>query len=642
MPKCHDENFLGLYAAICEDILAYEPSLRLDLERDLSRINSSIATRGVGVFLRDLPELGKILDQALSSGRLMPSSLAFSKGYVNGSPIPRLFKGIWLRVFRKNGVLRQDIDSNFVFFLRTLLYCGKKYEFRAPDASLYAATREFYVDDESLPPSSQIWDTDGSSIIGGNNPSNASLTNRPTDQYDLFGSVSGADTKLLDTIQRVADIVSTSFGEFIPSTGKYKNGPGAVSERLRGMEKFLPTRWSDRLNAFFPPEGNSIPLGWDSDHSSDEICSRLISVPKTIKTPRLIAAEPSDHLWNQFSIMEYFYDKVSSSVCRFSINYRDQEPSKILALSSSLSGDFATIDLKSASDRISCWLVERIFRANGTLLGPMIACRTRYVDLNLDRKLPSLHKLRKFTTQGSALTFPVQSIVFFCIIVGSQLVGKRVTRKTIEEMGKQVRIFGDDIIVPKDWFAEVKYSLEALYLKVNAKKTHFSGNFRESCGMDAFCGDDVTPPYISTFPSEADQSDLISVIECSNNFFLKGLWHAAAFIESTIPKQDRKYIPIRKKSDCSLSLRSFSGNSLHRSVKERWNSDYQTRQYKIMTQKVKIRRIAVEGSRHLAAFLAERCYRDVTPFLGGYDPFNLLSRWESRPIVGWEWVDLGN
>jgi hypothetical protein len=272
----------------------------------------------------------------------------------------------------------------------------------------------------------------------------------------------------------------------------------------------------------------------------------------------------------------------------------------------------------------------------------MMASRTAYVDLSVDKKLPSLHKLRKFTTQGSALTFPVQSIVFFCIVVGTQLVGRRVTQNSIERIGKQVRIFGDDIIVPKDWVEDVKRALELLWLKVNTKKTHYHGNFRESCGMDAFRGCDVTPPYVSRFSSVSGQSVVTSVVQSANNHFLKGLWNASDFICSTVPDSIRNFIPIRIRPDCSVYLQSFSGNWVHPSVKERRNSDYQIKQWRLFVSKTKKKPLKVDGSRHLAAFLATANGMARDLIFGGLEPISFSSRWESRPVEGREWVSLIN
>ncbi len=559
MQNSLDEKFLGLYTAMANDVIAYRPDLRRGMERDLSRLHSSIRNMGIRVFLEYLPSIRKQLDLALSSGQLHLSG-PLTRPYKTGSSIPRLFKGIWKALFRDDGCLQQNVDPNLVAFLRALLDMGNKLEFECPETAVFAETREFYINDVTLPLPSQIWDDSGFLSVGDIRPHLDDVLVHEADQFDLFGSEHRADAELLAAIQRVADITASSYGEFNPHLEMFRHGPGAVSERLRGKEKYLPTRWSPRLESSFPIFGTAVPLGWDHHkYEEAEIPSRLLAVPKTIKGPRLIAAEPSDHLWCQFSIMDFLYGNTKRTVLRNSINFESQEYSREAALNASVLGDFTTIDLKSASDRISCWLVERIFRGNHSLLKAMIDSRTRYVDLSIDKKLPSLIKLRKFTTQGSAMTFPVQSIVFATICIGA-MSGPHISSKTVAKLGKQVRVYGDDIIIPTRWFARVKRALELLFLKINPNKTHSTGYFRESCGMDAYKGYDVTPPHVNRFLDQSDLSGLTSVIEASNNFYLKGYYHAAQYLASTVPAGILSKLPVRKDADMSLYLRSHSGN----------------------------------------------------------------------------------
>jgi hypothetical protein len=77
--------------------------------------------------------------------------------------------------------------------------------------------------------------------------------------------------------------------------------------------------------------------------------------------------------------------------------------------------------LKSASDRISCWVIERLFRRSPSLLSALYATRTRWITQSLDKKSPEACRLRKFSTMGSAVTFPVQTILFSVLAVSSVL-----------------------------------------------------------------------------------------------------------------------------------------------------------------------------------------------------------------------------
>lgn len=537
MQNSLESSFRGLTRAIMLDIIAYKPIHQKDLFRDLSRIDSLIENVGVRLFTEHLPALRKQLDSSLSNSQLVLEG-PLTRAYKTGSHIPRLFRGMWAELFHDDGSLKQNIDPNFVLFFRTLLDVGNKYEMEPPKSALFAETRVFYENDVTLPPPSLLWDGDGSNMADYSFVSLIDLHGDQTDQQDLFRSHDSSDTELLATVQRVADMVAASFGTINPRELSYRHGQGAVSDNLRGREKYLPSRWSRRLDRVFPLDSVALPLSIASDYTflhkeyadlfgnsvpsetaehhsmsyrydDSEMHSTLEAVPKTIKGPRLIAKEPSDHVQCQLGLMDYLYSSVRRNpYLSKSIDFRRQDYSRDLALSSSRSGEYATIDLKSASDRISCWLIERLFRRNQSLLEMLISCRTRFISLAKDKKLPKLHKLRKFSTQGSAVTFPIQSIVFATLCVGA-IAPANASASTIRKLFTRVRVYGDDIIVPVDWLGTVKRLFERLYLKINTTKTHSQGYFRESCGMDAWNGYDVTVPHVLRFIGQADRKSVV-------------------------------------------------------------------------------------------------------------------------------------
>lgn len=646
MPKCHVRHFISLYRAILNDVALYEPTLRLDTVRDMSRIVSSSSAMGHQVFLVHLPNCRKILDQALSTGRLGHSGIPFMKGYKNGSPIPRLFKGIWLRIFEQDGCLKQDVDPNHIFFLRTLLSVGKKYEMECPPSALYETTEDFYVTDQKLPIPSLDWDSVDDHAFDSTNLSMVPQHMGDADQQDLFRPTSSDDAELLDTLQRVADHVSLTVG--LIDTAAVRHGPGAVADNQHGVHKYAFTRWNPRLEPVFPYIGTAVPLGHACDWLELECPSQLLAVPKTLSAPRLIAKEPVDNVFCQFALMDGLYSRVAGSWIGRSIDFRSQRPSQEGALEGSRLANKATIDLSSASDRVSLWLIERLFRKNQDLLWKFRSCRTGIVDLTIDKKLPSLLRLRKFSTQGSALTFPVQSLVFLmiCIAAGLRVEGLPPTLRNVKAMGRRTRIFGDDIIVPVDWFVAVKTLLEMCHLKVNAQKSHYLGSFRESCGVDAWAGYDVTPPYVKRFGDSDDSATAHSVIDTVNNFFAKGLWCASQYILSTLPRRFRENIPVEVFSNGHVSgvrdvvadsgcLNSFSGRLAP--PRKRWNPDLQSEEWLALTLKVKHKPLKADGSLLLRAFLGLRHRDPLEPSFEGIEHWYPWSRKESHAVsrVGW-------
>jgi len=132
---------------------------------------------------------------------------------------------------------------------------------------------------------------------------------------------------------------------------------------------------------------------------------------------------------------------------------------------------------------------------------------------------------------GNALTFPVEAMYFYTICVvalTSEIVGP-VTLSDVSKASKMVFVYGDDIIVPTRYARLVVDYLRKYNLKVSATKCFIEGNFRESCGVDAFWGTDVTPVYLrSTIPTTRKQSSkIISIVETAHQLVTAG-WYGLA------------------------------------------------------------------------------------------------------------------
>jgi len=79
-------------------------------------------------------------------------------------------------------------------------------------------------------------------------------------------------------------------------------------------------------------------------------------------------------------------------------------------------------------------------------------------------------------------------------------------------------------------------TLTRFMCKVNTTKSFWNGKFRESCGMDAYDGYNVTPTYIRHMvPHNRDSvSALLSLTEASNHFYKRGYWQTASYLKSQI------------------------------------------------------------------------------------------------------------
>jgi hypothetical protein len=642
MSKGRVETFLGLYDAILKDYAVHYPDDHLEISRDRTHLISLSKTKGIALFTILLPKLGKVLDSSLSSGLLIWHGEPLSGSRHPGSMVPRLFWGLWSRLFYDDGRLKQAVDPSVVFLLRELLYVAKKFKDECAPKYLFEETKEYHAIDSTLPIPSPKWDRDWNDLSHTDPGHMCDLVRSDSDQGELFERTVHADVRLLDTLQRVADIVSASYGQFLPSEWRFKHGPGAVSDAKTGSFKYKFPTWSQRLQAIFPFEEFGLPsissVEDSSSYPSDaEQHSKHIAVPKTQTGPRLIASEPTCNQWSQQCIRDYLYTRTSGKrhPLRDSISFHDQAPSRTLALLGSKTGLYSTIDLKSASDRVSTWLVERVFRRNKSLLDALIASRTRYLFNPIDKKLPTHVKLRKFSTQGSALTFPIQSIVFscICIAVGHHLRGiESPTIRSVHKIGKQVRVFGDDLIVPSNWVPLVVETLQSLFLRVNVSKTHSKGNFRESCGMDAYMGYDVTPAYLRAFYQESAPSTTASLVTVSNNFFTKGLWHVADWIRSTLPRHIRDDIPVVSSRSGVSGWISYVGPQIK--TRNRFNPNTHVWETLCLQLRSKVRRVHQGGFESLLQYFTEAPSAEIF-WQSGVDS-------KSTPVLRRGWVQVND
>jgi len=552
--KSYAEFILGVFRALLVDCARYYPNMTKEFDRDYKRLSSAIDSHGIRFTMDVMPNFRKHLDKCLSERRLTHSSLCHFGPDRKGGTIPRLFRGLILRVFDRSGLLRDQPDITAIKLLRQLLGVVRKLEMAAGLKDQRNAVREFYQIDYSVRNGHLNWD-DHSSFAEEVLTNATSMKDICNDGITTQGELllqEGTDASsrtlrtLLAKVQLVADLCTGEFGSFEPIDWSPKHGPGAVSDQVPGISKYTFSSWSDRLESVFPYADfavanyacvDTIPIEVARFQGfSKEAPARLHTVPKTIKTPRLIAAEPVSLQWCQQAVRDYFYSRVENTFVHNFVDFRRQDMNGRLALEASRDQSHATIDLSSASDRISCWHVERLFRRSPSLLCALQASRSVWLTQDICRKNPQFHKLRKYSTMGNATTFPVQSLFFLVIALAAVLHVRNmpVTKKSIHSLGKwTVRVFGDDIIVPSDCSELVVRMLETLELKVNSKKTFLEGNFRESCGTDAYGGHIVTTTNVLDMPRSASPGSIVSSVDAHNNLLQAGYWTAAAFVRQT-------------------------------------------------------------------------------------------------------------
>jgi len=571
----------------------------LGVTLDKKRIALLFRSRGLALFTLDLPCLNDLLLDGLETGRLKlegPLSRRVSKRI----QVPRLLAGLWLRIFEKDSSLKPEPDVTAIAFLRQLCCLGKKIEVRCSERRSLAAVRKYHDIEKAIRPPTLCWDKDKLDLTCLEAISLVDCSPR-YDHLDLFPQGScQRDRGLLEKCQQVADILlmplpflePVKFSRDLEDEGEgigFRHGPGAVAERLKSWEKSDFKSWPDKLEDWFPYEQcgltSSSTMRIPINH---EPPSRLIEVPKTAKGPRLIASEPVAHQWCQQIIWKWLDLEFKRAYKGNFINFKRQDLSGDMVLSASLDRKLATVDLSDASDRLSCWTIERMFRTKPSLLCALHAARTRWIRDDISESAGSFIKLKKFASQGTATTFPIQSIVYLIISLAASLGDGKITTRRIWNLRNQVRVYGDDIILPTHGYARLRRLMELLGLCVNERKSYARGNFRESCGTDGFMGYCVTPVKPKTLVADSPEATQ-AVIDTTNNLFNKGYWHASEQLRLTIPVRFRSGLRVvASAASGRLGLVSFVGSD-ERHLRKRWNSRLHRYEVRVLCVRTKSR-----------------------------------------------------
>jgi len=205
---------------------------------------------------------------------------------------------------------------------------------------------------------------------------------------------------------------------------------------------------------------------------------RVTTVPKSAKTDRVIAIQPTMNLIVQKGIG----GMIRTRLKRVGIDLNSQERNQALAKRGSLDGTLATIDLKAASDTIASSLIDLLVPDDWRSAMNICRCdQTLWTDGTLKR-------YQKFSTMGNGFTFELESLIFWALSESVATINGGKAR--------DVSVYGDDIIVPTDCASEVIRCLSYVGFETNTEKTFLFGPFRESCGKHFFRGSDVTPIYI--------------------------------------------------------------------------------------------------------------------------------------------------
>lgn len=298
-------------------------------------------------------------------------------------------------------------------------------------------------------------------------------------------------------INRVRKIIAGILGPF-PDVVDGKFGPGSTYGD-RGRFTTIPDKMSSKPTLTSEAWPYHIPWSGTAWAKACAVSGREVSfvrgnrfttVPKDAEKDRGIAIEPSLNVFYQLA----YGKRIRARLKDAGVNLQyGQDIHRRVACEASKRGHLSTIDLSNASDTISRNLVKlllprRWFQALDDL-------RSKRTQVN-----GKWYLLEKFSSMGNGFTFELETLIFLGLILGlSTDSGQKL------EPGRNVFVFGDDIIVPSSLSKDVLAALSFFGMKPNVKKTFTDGLFRESCGGDYFDGVDVRPHFIEVSPYEPHQ-----------------------------------------------------------------------------------------------------------------------------------------
>ena len=516
------KSLLLLWQTLAQDL---GEECRVSTAHDYQTVVSRTEHEGLSFLTITLPAFGKDFDEALSLGQVSPTHFV---GFRRRAGTPLFLGGFLEKVFNtSSGQLLDDPCIRSIVAVRQLSALCGKIEVECTKRRVDAAYAKYIQAEEQLKEAER-----------------------------------GFSDSLLDQFSRISRLLFARV--FTQADGKVssfdlrpKHGSGATANALHGNAKYVCLQWTERLERVFPSSEYLLPnvrfhQRLDRDEllePGSEIPVKVTHVPKTLKTPRIIAEEPSYMMFMQQALwLELKHLLEDDPLTSGLLGFTYQEPNRELARKGSLDGSLATLDLSEASDRVSNLLVRLMCKNHPHLDEAVQACRSTHARVPGYGVIP----LTKFASMGSALCFPFEAMVFLTIIVLAMEIqeGKPFTYQDIKSLIGKVRVYGDDIIVPSIYAENVSALLGRFGLVVNQRKSFWNGLFRESCGSDWYHGQNTRPVRVkSHLPrTRSDAAEAVSTVSLRNQLFELGRRRSVDYLDSHLERILRIYPSVSRDS----------------------------------------------------------------------------------------------
>jgi hypothetical protein len=536
---------------------------------DVTYVKSRINAEGIGFATKTLPKFGKHFDSALQTG-YFSSFPAFKRP--GKSVLPCFLSGLTQKIFALNGTLLDSPDVDAIRVIRQISYMFYKLEMDYPKELIDGVIRGFAQTDDEL---------------GQLDPFHHS-------HYCYAYSASQVVKQLF---------TGFDWRDIIPQPG-----PGVTADKRENFERWEPHVKYKGLHSVYPYSqyfyANAKSL-LKQLHVYKKLTalnvgvSKLALVPKDSRGPRIICTEPHEFMWFEQGLGRAMMAHLENHpLTAGQVNFTDQSVNGALALSSSKTGKFATLDMKDASDRISRILVEAIFDEVPGLLKALLACTTDYV------RLPdgTCIQKNKYASMGSALCFPVMSVVHFALAVAAI---QHATGESTRAIAKSVFVYGDDLIVKTEHAPLLLEVFPLFGLKFNPTKCCTQGRFRESCGVDAYNGVDVTPQRVKTHAIlRKDPASLKHFLAVFHGLFDRGLWRTAKVFQDAVLREMGDLPCVTKDSAAVGWIVPRHQVELANAANLKWWSTYQSLSLKVRLIKTRPHASMVGGDPRLLRSLS--------------------------------------
>lgn len=489
-----------------------------DTTRDLKAVTRRVKHEGLSFLTITLTDFAKAFERGLEQGSVTPGMFPSFRNHLS---LPVFLRGFMELVFDPvSGTLLDNASIDAIYAIRQFTLAFGKIKIDCSPRRKRKAFASYIKTEKEMQNFSLSWDS---------NPLRVEF-------------LKASEVLFSDLFRKLNHMVEDA--TLIP-----RHGPGITADHLTSNGRYRDMQWTWRL------ETNGAPVmryvvpsdsffaeaeGLHLLEPGQEPPVKVIAVPKTLKTPRIIAVEPGHMQYMQQAVRAAIYDEVAKdSFLAPLLDFRDQTSNQRMASWGSLSGELATLDLSEASDRVSNSLVLDMLKNYPALCALVDSCRSQTADVPGFGVIP----LSKFASMGSALCFPFEAMVFLtAVFVGiSRERSVPVTHHLISQMLGSVRVFGDDIIIPSTDVHSVMNSLSAFGQKVNSHKSFWIGNFRESCGKEYYNGSDVSIARVRmVFPSSRRHaSEMESLTSLRNQHYVLGNWQVVRTLDQLI----QRFIP---------------------------------------------------------------------------------------------------